>query len=116
MRATPYFPDSPEASLAVTPNRMYTENTDGLRLGRRECGHIAQHGVTSQECEEAYRNGPMVIEHQRRKRERRRLCLGETDNGRLLAFVVTDRNGRIRFVTAYPMDRQQREIYRGEEE
>jgi uncharacterized DUF497 family protein len=46
-------------------------------------GHIAQHGVTSQECEEAYRNGPMVIEHQRRKRERRRLCLGETHNGRL---------------------------------
>jgi len=46
-------------------------------------GHIAQHGVTSQECEEADRNGPMVIEHQRRKRERRRLCLGETHNGRL---------------------------------
>jgi CRISPR/Cas system CMR subunit Cmr6 (Cas7 group RAMP superfamily) len=36
--------------------------------------------------------------------------------GAVLAFVVTDRKGRIRFVTAYPMDRQQREIYRGEEE
>ena len=83
---------------------------------RANVGHIAQHGVTSEECEEAYRNGPMVIEHQRRKHERRRLCLGATDKGRLLAFVVTERQGKIRFVTAYPMHPQQREIYRGEEE
>jgi uncharacterized DUF497 family protein len=76
--------------------------------------HIARHGVTSKECEEAYSNGPLVIEHQKRKRERRRLCLGETDNGRLLTFVVTERPGRIRFVTAYPMPQQMREIYRGE--
>jgi uncharacterized DUF497 family protein len=79
-------------------------------------GHVAQHGVTSKECEEAYRNGPMAIEHQRRKHERRRLCLGETDKGRLLTFVVTERKGKIRFVTAFPMYSQQREIYRGQEE
>ena len=59
--------------------------------------HIARLGVTSKECEEAYSNGPLVIKHQKRKRERRRLCLGETDNGRLLTFVVTERPGRIRF-------------------
>jgi uncharacterized DUF497 family protein len=76
--------------------------------------HIARHGVTSTECEEAYCNGPLVIKHQRRKRERRRLCLGETNNGRLLTFVVTERHGKIRFVTAYPMPAQMREIYRGE--
>jgi uncharacterized DUF497 family protein len=78
--------------------------------------HIAHHGVTAEECEEAYRNGPMVIEHQRRRHERRRLCLGETERGRLLTFVVTERKGKIRFVTAYPMPREQREIYREEEE
>jgi uncharacterized DUF497 family protein len=77
--------------------------------------HIARHGVTSTECEEAYCNGPLVIEHQRRKRERRRLCLGETNSGRLLTFVVTERRGKLRFVTAYPMPPQMREIYRGEE-
>jgi uncharacterized DUF497 family protein len=76
--------------------------------------HIARHGVTSTECEEAYCNGPLVIEHQRRKRERRRLCLGETNSGRLLTFV-TERRGKLRFVTAYPMPPQMREIYRGEE-
>ena len=77
--------------------------------------HIARHRITPDECEEAYRNGPMVIEHQRRKHERRRLCLGETNRGRLLTFVVIERTGKIRFVTAYPMDALQRRIYRGEE-
>jgi len=38
--------------------------------------HIAQHGIIPQECEEAYWNGPMVIEVQERQRERRRLCPG----------------------------------------
>jgi hypothetical protein len=77
--------------------------------------HVARHGVTSTECEEAYCNGPLVIKRQKRKRERRRLCLGETNNGRLLTFVVTERRGKIRFVTAYPMPSRMREIYRGED-
>ena len=82
---------------------------------RRTWNHFARQGVTSTECEEAYCNGPLVIKRQKRKRERRRLCLGETNNGRLLTFVVTERRGKIRFVTAYPMPPQMREIYRGED-
>ena len=77
---------------------------------------IARHGITPEECEEAYRNGPMVIERQRRKHERRRLCLGETSRGRLLTFVVIERSGKLRFVTAYPMHASQRGVYRGEDE
>ena len=77
--------------------------------------HIAKRGITPEECEEAYRSGPMVIERQRRKHERRRLCLGETRRGRLLTFVVIDRVGKVRFVTAYPMAAPQRRIYRGED-
>jgi uncharacterized protein len=77
--------------------------------------HIARHGVRPEECEEAYRNGPMVIERQRRKREHRRLCLGETNTGRLLTFVITERKGKIRIVTAYPMHPRHWEIYSGEE-
>jgi len=76
--------------------------------------HIARHDITPEEYEEAYKNAPMMIEDQQRKRERRRLCLGETDNGRLLTFVVTERKGKIRFVTAHPMHLRQRGIYRGE--
>ena len=78
--------------------------------------HIARHGVAIEECEEAYRNGPMAIEHQSRKGERRGLCLGETRNGRLLTFVITERIGKIRFVTAFPMHPKQRAIYRQQEE
>jgi len=77
--------------------------------------HIALHGITPEECAEAYSNGPMAIEIQERKRERRLLCLGQTDAGRLLTFVITDREDKIRFVTAHPMHAKQREIYRGEE-
>jgi hypothetical protein len=60
--------------------------------------HIARHGITPEECEEAYWNGPMVIDVQERQRERRRLCLGETNAARLLTFAIAER-----------------EIYRGEE-
>jgi uncharacterized DUF497 family protein len=77
--------------------------------------HIARHGITPEECEEAYRNGPMVIEVRERKRERRRLCLGETSAARLPTFVITARKDKIRFVTAHPMHAKQREIYRGVE-
>ena len=77
--------------------------------------HIAQHGITPEECEEAHANGPMVIEVQERKRERRMLCLGETNAARLLTFAITERKGKMRFVTAHPMHAKQREIYRGEE-
>ena len=77
--------------------------------------HIARHGIAPKECEEAYRNGPMVIEVQERKRERRRLCLGATNAARLLTFVITEHKDKIRFVTAHPMHTKQREIYRGEE-
>jgi uncharacterized DUF497 family protein len=43
------------------------------------------------------------------------LCLGETNAATLLTFVITERNDKIRFVTARPMHTKQREIYRGEE-
>jgi uncharacterized DUF497 family protein len=77
--------------------------------------HIARHGISKEECEQAYTNAPLVIEHQIRMGEERRLCLGETPAGRLLTFVVTERSGKIRFITAYPMHKKQRELYREEE-
>jgi uncharacterized DUF497 family protein len=61
------------------------------------------------------RTGPWVIELQERKAERRRLCLGETDAGKLLTFVITERKNKIRFVTAHPIHAKQQEIYRGGE-
>jgi uncharacterized DUF497 family protein len=48
---------------------------------------ITRHGISSEECEQAFLNSPLVIERQ----------------------------GRIRFVTAHPMHSRQRELYREEE-
>jgi uncharacterized DUF497 family protein len=76
---------------------------------------LVRDGVSPEECEQAYLNGPLVIEQQVRKGENRHLCLGETSGGRLLTFVITERRGKIRFVTAHPMYDKQREIYREEE-
>jgi len=76
--------------------------------------HIARHGISTEECEQAYTNGPLVIEHQMREGEKGRLCLGETPAGRLPTFVVTERSGKIRFITAHPMHKRQREFYREE--
>lgn len=77
--------------------------------------HIAKHGISPEECEQAYLNGPVIIRPQMRKGETRQLCLGQTSRGRLLTFVIMERQGRIRFVTAHPMHHKQREIYREEE-
>jgi hypothetical protein len=48
---------------------MYSMEFDWDAANRE---HIARHRITPEGCEEAYRNGPLVIEHQRRRRERRR--------------------------------------------
>jgi uncharacterized protein len=77
--------------------------------------HIARHGISPAECEEAYQNGPVVIEYQLRSREKRLLCLGETRARRLLTLVITERRGSVRIVTAHPMHAKQRRIYQGED-
>lgn len=41
---------------------------------------------------------------------------GGNQQVRLLTFVVIERKGKVRFVTAYPMHESQRRIYRGEDE
>jgi len=102
--------------LLHTSNRMYAVITNGIRLGRREHGAHRPGGVTSEECEEAYRNGPMVIEHRRRGHERRRLCLGETNRGRLLDVRGYGAEGQETLYHGVPNAPKQREIYRGEEE
>ena len=73
--------------------------------------HLARHGITREEAEEALANDPLVVQLQEHTAEQRVLCLGRTDRGRLLAVVYTEREGAIRVVTAYPMTRRQEAIY-----
>jgi len=73
--------------------------------------HIRRHGPTPEEAEQAFANDPMELAAVNRKGEARRLTLGPTDAGRVLAVASTQRKDRIRIVTAYPANRKQRRIY-----
>jgi uncharacterized DUF497 family protein len=62
-------------------------------------------------AEQALRNDPLVVQFQDDAVEERMLCLGQTNRGRLLAVVYTERGRAIRVVTAYPMPPRQEEFY-----
>lgn len=78
--------------------------------------HIIEHSITPEEVEQAYFNEPLIVDEQNRAGETRFLCLGETDRGRLLSFVFTERGENVRIVTAYPMHKKQRAFYLAQEE
>ena len=72
--------------------------------------HIARHGVTPEEVEQALANQPLaVLAEQKRRGEKRVLCAGLTDAGRPLQFVYTLRCGRIRVITAHTAKKKVRE-------
>lgn len=73
--------------------------------------HITRHAVRPEEAEQILLNDPLVVAVQLRQGERRVLSLGESDAGRLLTVVFTKRTGKIRIVTAHPMNRKQRAAY-----
>ncbi|MCX6617453.1 MAG: BrnT family toxin [Acidobacteria bacterium] len=75
--------------------------------------HIARHGITPREAEQAMVNDPVEVRSAVRGAEFRTLRLGQTDAGRYLTLIYTRRGGQIRIVTAYPMKRKHRRLYEG---
>jgi len=73
--------------------------------------HIALHDVQRVEAEQVLRNHPVVVQYQERDGEERVLVLGQTNAGRLLAVVYTERGEKIRVVTAYRMTKRLEAIY-----
>lgn len=86
---------------------MYVHYIGTLKRGRQfewddqNAAHIALHNVTLNEVEQVIANDPIKLEVIIRKGERRTVCAGWTDSGRVLKVVYTVRNGRIRVVTAH---------------
>lgn len=72
-------------------------------------GHIAIHGVTTDEVEEVFARP--VHEVPADRDEPRNLCVGPTKKDRFLAIAYTMREGRVRVVTAFPANRKQRRQY-----
>jgi uncharacterized DUF497 family protein/predicted DNA binding CopG/RHH family protein len=72
---------------------------------------IRAHRLKRDDVEFALSNGPVLIYEQSVGGELRFVYYGETDTGRLLAIVLTERDGRIRVVTAYKLDAGQKKDY-----
>jgi uncharacterized protein len=72
---------------------------------------IRAHRIKREEVEQALSNDPILIYEQRVEEEVRYVYYGESSIGRLLAIVITERNERIRVVTAYDLDTGQKRDY-----
>jgi uncharacterized DUF497 family protein len=72
---------------------------------------IRAHGIRIEEAEEALLDGPIPIYEQAVEGEFRFVYYGETNLGRLLALVITERANKIRVVTAYDLDASQKRDY-----
>jgi uncharacterized DUF497 family protein len=73
--------------------------------------HIARHGITPEEAQEAVLIEPLEADVQHHESEERVLCFGRTKSGRLLTVLYTERNDKIRIVTAYGMTGEQQRLY-----
>ena len=73
--------------------------------------HIARHDVAPEEAEQVIQNEPVDAGVALRNNEERTLHLGETNVGRVLFVVATERMGLIRVVTARPARRSERDFY-----
>ena len=72
---------------------------------------IRAHGLTAEEVEQALSRDPILIYEQDAISEQRFVYYGETDRARLLAIVVTEREKKIRVITAYQLDAGQKRDY-----
>ena len=72
---------------------------------------IRVHQIKREEAEQALFNDPIPVYEQDVEGERRFVYYGETNAGRLLAVIVTERGENIRVVTAYDLDAGQRSDY-----
>ena len=77
----------------------------------------AKHAITQPECEQVFFNAPIVLaadlEHS--ASEARFFALGQTDAATLLLVVFTLRGALIRVISARPMSRRERQVYRDAE-
>ena len=72
---------------------------------------IRAHGIEREEAEQALSNDPILVYDQTVEAEIRYVYYGESDLGRLLALVITERKGKIRVITAYDLDAGQKHDY-----
>lgn len=72
---------------------------------------IRAHQIKSAEVEQALASQPILIYEQESDNEMRYIYYSETDRQRALAIVLTERNNKIRVITAYDLDAGQKRDY-----
>lgn len=78
---------------------------------RNNLRKIRAHQIKREEAEQALLNDPIPIYEQEVEGELRFVYYGETNAGRLLAVVLTERGDDVRVITAYSLDAGQRRDY-----
>jgi len=78
---------------------------------RNNLRKLRAHRIKREEAEQALFNDPIPVYEQDVEGERRFVYYGESNRGRLLAVIVTERGDNIRVVTAYDLDAGQRRDY-----
>jgi uncharacterized DUF497 family protein len=73
--------------------------------------HIAVHDVSRREIVQAFRGENLIIQASDVKRDPRWKLFGKTMKNRYLTVVFTLRKGRVRPITAYTMNRKDRDLY-----
>ncbi len=72
---------------------------------------IGAHRVKVAEVEHALGREPILIYEQDADGEARYVYYGQTERNRLLALVLTERDNKIRVITAYELDAGQKRDY-----
>lgn len=78
---------------------------------RNNLRKIRAHGIARDEAEQAVGNRAIPVYEQSVGDECRFVYYGESDAGRLLAVVLTERGDKIRIITAYDLDASQKRDY-----
>jgi uncharacterized DUF497 family protein len=91
---------------------VYTDGDGLFDWDGANVEHIARHGVTPEEVEEALSDEMLLFLDARSRGERRWLVIGVSSTGRMLSVVFTRRGRNIRIVTARDADQRERRAYR----
>ena len=78
---------------------------------RNNLRKIRAHQIKREEAEQVLLNDPIPINDQDVDGELRFVYYGETNAGRLLAVIATERGDNLRVVTAYDLNARQRRTY-----
>ncbi len=71
-----------------------------------------KHQVFYKECEQVFLSRPLYLKDEKHSTiEKRYICLGKTEKGRILFISFTMRNLKVRVISARSADRKEKEAY-----